>query len=126
MTTAIADKRYARILTDDGSGTQLGASGALGSVVELDHDEIAVSFQAIWTATATGTFKVQVSNSPNSALDELETWADVSGATFSAAGGPGNGMVDVKTGARFARLYYTRTSGNGSCEVNYCKKKGSS
>ncbi len=125
MTTAIEYKRSARILANDGSGAQLSSSMALGNVVQLSHNEPYVSFQATWTGTPTGTFKVQVSNSTHDALDGTEQWDDISGATISAAGSASGNTVEVKTGARYARLYYTRASGDGSIEINISKKRGS-
>lgn len=116
MATQSTEKRNGRILTNVGS--QLGASGPLGLVLDLDNDASgAVTIS--WDGTPTGVFKVQVSNVPGEEPPSSDSdWDDVVGATATASGAPGRGPIDVRTGFRWMRVYYTRTSGNGGCQID--------
>lgn len=114
-------ENHGRLSVDSGAGNMLGASGAIGAAINIARAE-SVAFQLKWTGTPSGTFKVQVSCDSRNAVDSATTWADVSSATATASGSAGDGLIDVKTGARWARVFYTRSSSDGGIQVDYQKK----
>lgn len=89
----------------------------------------ALSFDMAWTGTTAGAFTVQVSNSysPNTegsgTPQAAGSWNTLPTSSFSGtypvpAGSAGNGFLDlVGTGAAWARLVFTPSSGTGTLTV---------
>lgn len=95
----------------------LGASFNGGSIDLLTFDKLCL--QLVWVGnagSAIGTFGIEVSN-------DASTWVAM---TISPAVAPASndsaGVIDIETGARYARLIYTRTSGTGTVTVKTVSK----
>jgi hypothetical protein len=80
----------------------------------------AVSIQAVWTGTASGTFKVQESND-RALADGVNqpaptNWTDVTGSSVAIAGGAGSPLTfDIAPAAAlWYRVVWTRTGSSGT------------
>lgn len=87
------------------------------------------SISLSWTGTApTGDFKLQASNDAfRGESADLEnsgaTWIDITGSTQAAGGAAGTHVWNVSDAYYQAvRVVYDRTSGTGSCSVDFFGK----
>lgn len=82
-------------------------------------EAIGYSFQAVFSGTPNGAFKLQASNDDNGSPTN---WSDIasSSVTVSAAGS----AMWNNDGAHYqwVRIVYTFTSGTGSCDITACLK----
>lgn len=80
------------------------------------------SFQAIFTGSPNGTFKLQSSNDEGRLADSVTNWTDVadSSQVISSAG-------DITWNFdgcffKWVKVVYTFSAGTGSCDVTYASK----
>lgn len=102
----------AAIVTD---GDMTGTEVIYSDPISLDKF-VCCFIQAVWTGTPNGSFKVQICGD----ADEVTptNWGDYPDSTVAVTGAAGSHHWDiVKTGASWARLVYTNTSGTGVLNV---------
>lgn len=77
------------------------------------------SIQAIWTngSSPVGMMSIQASN-------DAENWSDIPNSTLPVSGNTGNNIFNISKHAyyTFARLVYTRTSGDGIVVIQFSSK----
>jgi hypothetical protein len=80
------------------------------------------SFQAVFTGSPNGTFKLQCSNDDVKLPIEVSQWSDV-GSTSQAISAAGDLFYNIDAAHyKWVRIVYTRSSGSGSCDVVYFAK----
>ena len=80
------------------------------------------SFQAVFTGSPNGTFKLQCSNDDVKLSSEVSQWSDV-GSTSQAISAAGDLFYNIDAAHyKWVRIVYTRSSGSGSCDVVYFAK----
>lgn len=87
------------------------------------------SIQAVWTGSAVGVFKIQVSNdivTPGTGTDlsiHVVNWSDYTGSTYSMSAAGDFGWLAQNSGYQWVRLFYTKTSGTGSLNATFSGKE---
>ena len=94
-------------------------SGNLTSPVTIKNQVSMISYSVAFTGTPTGAFSVEVSDDysehPDGSVLNAGTWNTLPiSPSVTASGAPGNGFIDIVTGAYAIRLVYTSSSGTGS------------
>jgi hypothetical protein len=80
------------------------------------------SFQAIFTGSPNGTFKLQCSNDDVKLSSSVTVWSDI-GSTSQAISASGDLTYNVTAAFyKWVRIVYTRSSGSGSCDIVYFAK----
>ena len=80
------------------------------------------SFQAVFTGTPNGSFKLQCSNDDVKLDSQIVNWSDISG-TAQAITAAGSILYNVNYAFyKWVRIVYTASSGSGSCDVTYASK----
>jgi hypothetical protein len=108
-----AQQSYRKVTFEDSSfltAQSLAADFQSESINIEPSDKVCI--QCVWTGDAVGTFSLDMS------LDGTN-W--VSKAT-SAVAAAGTCIIDMESGAKYARLSYVSTSGTGSLSVSYLLK----
>jgi hypothetical protein len=103
------------------SAGNIGAN-VTGSAVLVDQ-VYSYAIQAVVTGTApNGTLKAQFSCDDVPSEADIVSWSDVSGATVSISATGTYGFLVEFAPYKWMRITYTRTSGTGAIDVNYCAK----
>jgi len=101
--------------------TELLAADASADVASTGFDSssvAALSVQATATGTIAGTLKVQFSNDPVLAVEQVTHWSDVPNKSVSVSGA-GTVIIDrFDCCYSFMRLFYDATSGAGGIQAN--------
>jgi hypothetical protein len=86
-------------------------SGSINSS-QLDIGHLTnAAFEAVWTGSPVGSFKVEVSLTGNN-------WADLGVSISDAAGSAGSRVVNISgLAVKYIRFVYTFTSGTGTLNV---------
>lgn len=81
-----------------------------------------LSFQAVFTGSPVGSFKLQVSSQDVPSTGDVTEWSDVadSETAISAAGNVFYNVTDVFF--HWVRIVYTFSSGTGSLNISYMAK----
>ena len=80
------------------------------------------SFQAVFTGSPNGTFKIQCSNDDVNSSSSVVGWSDV-GSSSQAISAAGDLFYNIDAAFyKWVRIVYTRSSGSGSCDVVYFAK----
>ena len=80
------------------------------------------SFQAVFTGTPNGVFKLQCSNDDVKSSSSVVGWSDV-GSSSQAISAAGDLFYNIDAAHyKWVRIVYTRSSGSGSCDVVYFAK----
>ena len=80
------------------------------------------SFQAVFTGSPVGTFKLQCSNDDVKLESQVSNWSDIA-STSQAVSAAGSILYNVNYAFyKWVRVVYTATSGTGSCDITYASK----
>ncbi len=88
------------------------------STVLVLKNQSGVAFDLAWSGTPVGDFGVSVSNTGG-----VDRWSELPLTdAVSAAGAPGNAMIEIATKAEQVKLTYTSTSGSGNLQCTAVAK----
>lgn len=80
------------------------------------------SFQAVFTGSPVGTFKLQCSNDDVKLASQVSNWSDIASSSKSITA-PGDIFWNIDNAFyKWVRVVYTAAAGSGTCNVTYVSK----
>jgi hypothetical protein len=83
---------------------------------------VGYSFQAVFTGSPVGTFKIQCSNDDVKLASQVSNWSDIASSSKSIATA-GDIFWNIDNAFyKWTRLVYTAAVGSGTCNVSFVSK----